>query len=216
MAYYYGPLKIMVDSLRINLKSSLELYIWEKGKIEVLNPKRKLNNMKIKELKKNLHILSEEELIRLIVELYKKNEENKELIGSKFDPNMVMEAFEKYKKQIVEEFYPPNDVPRYPKYSNLRRSLKNFKDVSSDQELIADLMLTHVEKGVEYTNEYGDIDEKFYNNIESTYLRLLKHLKKHDLLAEYKDVCLEIVTATENIGWGFHDELTDIYHEFYG
>lgn len=171
--------------------------------------------MKIRELKENLHILSEEELIQLIVELYKKNQENKELIGSKFDPNVVIEAFEKYKKQIVEEFYPPNDVPRNPRYSNLRRSLKKFKDISSDPELIADLMLTHVEKGVEYTNEYGDIDEKFYNNIERTYLNLLKHLSKHNLLAEYKDRCLEIVTGTDGIGWGFHDEITDLYCEFY-
>lgn len=159
--------------------------------------------------------LSKEELIRLLVELYKKNQENKELIGSKFDPNVEIIVFEKYKEQIIEEFFPSSDLPKYPRYSNLRRALKNFKDISSDPELIADLMITHVENGVEFTNTYGDIDEKFYNNIERTFLNLLKHLSKHDLLAEYKDRCLKIVTETSGIGWGFHDEITDLYSEFY-
>lgn len=77
-------------------------------------------------------------------------------------------------------------------------------------------MIVHVESGVEYTNEYGDIDERFYDNIERTYLNLLKHLSKNNLLAEYKDQCLNIVNETAGIGWGFHDELTDLYYEFYG
>jgi hypothetical protein len=171
--------------------------------------------MKLTDLKKNLNKLSKEELIRLLVELYKNNQKNKELIGSKFDPNVEIIVFEKYREEIVEEFFPSSGQPEYPRYSNLRRALKNFKDISSDPELTADLMITHVEKGVEFTNTYGDIDEKFYDNIERTFLNLLKHLSKHDLLTEYKYRCLEIVTETNDIGWGFHDEITDLYYEFY-
>lgn len=173
-------------------------------------------SMKLTDLKKKLNDLSKEELIQLLVEVYKKRKDSKELIESKFDPGLELIALEKYKMQIRDEFFPPSGRPEYPRFSNLRRALKNFKDISSNPELIAELMIVHVENGVEYTNEYGDIDERFYDNIERTYLNLLKHLSKNNLLAEYKDQCLNIVNETAGIGWGFHDELTDLYYEFYG
>lgn len=47
------------------------------------------------------------------------------------------------------------------------------------------------------------------------FLNLLKHLSNHNLITEYKDRCLNIVNETRGIGWGFHDEITDLYFEFY-
>ncbi len=47
----------------------------------------------------------------------------------------------------------------------MRTALKNFRDISTNHELITELMMTHVEEGVAFTNEYGDIDERFYDNI---------------------------------------------------
>jgi len=32
---------------------------------------------------------------------------------------------------------------------------------------------------------------------------------------QFKDRALEIVNETENIGWGFHDYLGDVYYEHY-
>lgn len=34
-------------------------------------------------------------------------------------------------------------------------------------------MLYYVEKGVEFTNNYGDIDQSFYSSIESMYERVI-------------------------------------------
>lgn len=170
--------------------------------------------MKLTDLKTQLNNLSKDELIQLIVEVFKKRKDSREVIESKFDPEIVIIALEKYKKQIIDEFFPEKGLPRL-RYSYMRSALKNFKDISSDPELIAELMITHVENGVDFTNEYGDIDEQFYDNIAGMYLKLLKHLSRYNLLAEYKDRCLEIVNETKDIGWGFHDELFDLYHEFY-
>lgn len=170
--------------------------------------------MKLTDLKKNLNNLSKEELLALLIEVYKKRSDSKELIESKFDSDMEIIAFEKYKKQIENEFFPERGLPTL-RYSNMRSALKNFKDISSDPELIAELMFSHVENGVNFTNEFGDIDEKFYDNISRMYLNLLKHLSRNNLLSEYKDRCFKVVTETNDIGWGFHDEITDLYGEFY-
>lgn len=170
--------------------------------------------MKLTVLKKNLNNLSKAELVTLLIEVYKKRRDSKELIESKFDSDMEIISLEKYKKQIENEFFPEKGLPTL-RYSNMRSALKNFKDISSDPDLIAELMLCHVENGVNFTNEYGDIDERFYDNMSRMYFNLLKHLSKNNLLSKYEDRCYNIVTETNDIGWGFHDEIKDLYDEFY-
>ena len=77
------------------------------------------------------------------------------------------------------------------------------------------MLLYYVECGVELTNEFGDIDENFYTSIENAYGTSLELMSKKGILSKYKDRALEIVNETENIGWGFHDYLGDVYYEYY-
>lgn len=76
-------------------------------------------------------------------------------------------------------------------------------------------MLTYVESGVYCTNEFGDIDEPFYNSMESMYESALKYLVQEDLLHEFQNRAEDIVTKTSGCGWGFHDGLNDLYHDYY-
>ena len=80
------------------------------------------------------------------------------------------------------------------------------------QRLI-DLMLYYVECGVEFTNDYGDIDENYYLSLERAYRDSLYLIDKHLLHDTFKDRALKVVHDTENIGWGFHDTLGDFYCE---
>ncbi len=169
--------------------------------------------MKLTEIKEKLNDLSKSELVKIIVELYQKSPENIELIGSKFNSDYEKIAFEKYKKQIIDEFFPERGDGKL-RYSNMRKALKNFKDISKNPKFIAELMMIHVEYGVKFTNEYGDIDEKFYNNIAGMYSKLLDYLNKNDIISDYKKRCYEIYEKTNNIGWGFHDEMGELYYEY--
>ncbi|MFV9677365.1 MAG: DUF6155 family protein [Methanosarcinales archaeon] len=171
--------------------------------------------MKLKEIKEHLSVLPRHELEKMIVELYKKNQESRELIELKFNPASEIDAFEKYKKQIIYEFFPDRGFGKL-RYSVMRKALKNFTDLSKNHELIADLMMTHVESGVKFTNEYGDINERFYDNIAGMYMKVLRYITKHDLKADFKMRCKAVVMDTKGIGWGFHDELDDLYSEYYG
>ncbi len=76
-------------------------------------------------------------------------------------------------------------------------------------------MLTYVETGVIFTNEFGDIEDGFYSSMETTYLAALTLMKKESLLDKFKDRASKVVSDTSGIGWGFHDSLADIYSEFY-
>jgi len=167
--------------------------------------------MKITELKNKIASLSRAELEALMLQLYRKNSECKELIEAKFDPELEARAFEKYKKQIASEFFPDRGFGRL-RYSVMRKALKNFRESSTNHELVAELMMTHVEKGVEFTNEYGDIDERFYDNIAGMYAKALRYISDHNLHTKFKQRCQAVVDQTKGIGWGFHDELHDLYH----
>jgi hypothetical protein len=50
-----------------------------------------------------------------------------------------------------------------------RKAVSDYKKVSASKFGLADVMLYYVEMGVQFTNAYGDIDEAFYNSMESMY-----------------------------------------------
>ena len=77
------------------------------------------------------------------------------------------------------------------------------------------MLLHFVECGVELTNTYGDINENFYTSVENTYDKALQIIDKNGLLEKFKARALKIIIDTENIGWGFHDYLEELYYEHY-
>ncbi len=76
-------------------------------------------------------------------------------------------------------------------------------------------MLFYVETDVRFTNEFGDIDDPFYNSIASVYLQALTLMAKEKILGKFSDRAKVVVDDTRNIGWGFHDELSSVYSDFY-
>lgn len=76
-------------------------------------------------------------------------------------------------------------------------------------------MLFYVATGVDFTNDFGDIDEAFYSNLETTFVSALKLMEKEDLLEKFAERVSTIVNETDGIGWGFHDSMCEIYWEFY-
>lgn len=76
-------------------------------------------------------------------------------------------------------------------------------------------MLFYVETGVEFTNDFGDIDEGFYSSLETTYVSALTLMRKENFLDKFAHRAGKIVSDTNGIGWGFHDYLADVHHKFY-
>ena len=87
--------------------------------------------------------------------------------------------------------------------------------LEASKELLSELMLFYTETGVKFTNEFGDIDESFYNSLTSVYSNALTLMHKENILDKFANRAKKIVDETNGIGWGFHDDLEDIYAEFY-
>ena len=115
-------------------------------------------------LKKYLKTLTKEELINHIIELDKKYKPVQEYYQLYLN-NDVEAVLNKYKKQIEYEFYPARGEPKM-RLSVARKAVTDAQKLGFPPEAMADLMLFYVETGVEFTNDYGDIDEPFYNSME--------------------------------------------------
>ena len=168
--------------------------------------------MSINNVKKELKKLDKDKLIDLVVDLYRKNKSVKEFFDYYVNPN-ERELFNKYRDRIFEAFYPKRGF----KYSlkNGKQAISDFKKIGSSPELLADLMLFYVETGVRFINDFGDIDEGFYSSLETTYVAALKLMSKEDLLDKFAERAGKVVRDTNNIGWGFHDYVADVYFNFF-
>lgn len=164
------------------------------------------------QIKKQLQKLDKDKLIDLISELYKKDKFVKEFLSFQINQD-EKGLFEKYRNKVYEAYFPKRGYKL--KLREAKQAISEFKKFNPPVQLVADLMLFYVETGVKFSNEFGDIDEKFYLSLANTYNAALKFIQKENLLESFADRAGCIVSDSSHFGWGFHDDLRDIYDEFY-
>ena len=170
-----------------------------------------MKEISLKNLKEYLKQRSKEELINEISGLFTKFEYVKDYYQTKLGQNDV-QVLQKYKDIIEDEFFPTRGFGK-ARLSVARKAVSDYQKVSGSKESLADIMIFFVEMGVQYTNSYGDINESFYNSMESMYARAIKFITEHKLQKMFESHCRKIVEDTVNIGWGFHDGLSNLYYE---
>ena len=162
--------------------------------------------------RKYLNTKSDKELVDEIVDLFKLSSKVKEYYNLKVKPDNEEEMLKDYKKIVEEQFFPSRG-DSVLNYRVLRNAISDFKKLSTKLENIADLMLTYVENGVEFTNTYGDIDETFYNNIARMYDKTVQYIIENDLGSKYQKRCQNAMVMSQDIGWGFGIEMENIYYD---
>lgn len=170
--------------------------------------------MKIKDLKQYLDTRSREQLIAEIGDMFSKIDSVRDYYQSKLNLGYSAEVAEKYKSIIKHEFFPARGLGR-AQLSVARKAVSDYRKVSDSKFGVADVMLYYVEIGVQFTDTYGDIDEAFYNSMESMYERAVKYIVQHSMRGQFEKRCRTIVADTSEMGWGFHDGLSYIYEEHF-
>lgn len=175
-----------------------------------------MKKISLTQLKKELKTYKTEELISIIVDCYNLSDDVKKYILVKFEPeNSLEQLFEEAKTKILHEFYPNRGEPKL-RLSQAKKAITEFNKLCNDQVKTIELMIYYVEQGVEFTNDYGDINEQFYYSMELMYQNVLNKIRSErgkDIYNLYRDRLEAIVNNTSNIGWGFHDQLAEMYYE---
>ena len=168
------------------------------------------NSPSLTTLKQHLKNCSKEELINDISELFKKFDLVKDYYQAKLSPQEEIQIAAKYKKIIENEFFPARGLGR-ARLLVAKKAISEYRKISKNPVSAADIMFFYVEQGVRFTNEYGDIDESFYNSMESMYEKAVEWTIKYKIKNLFQERCKRIVQDTSDIGWGFYDALSDIY-----
>ena len=168
--------------------------------------------MNVTELKQYLMSLDQSTIVGEVVELFRNFDMVKDYYETKLNPESASTILEKHKDTITHEFFPKRGFGK-ARLSVARKAVLDFKKVSKNPNQVIDLMLHYVEVGCRFTDEYGDIDEPFYNSMESMYESALKFIVKNEAQQQHCQRCRQIAkNATE--GWGFRDQLEGLFENY--
>ena len=164
----------------------------------------------LNQLKQYLKTISQEEANTDITELFKRFPAVKEYSQIKLYPQAETEVLAKYKKIIEDEFFPVRGFGK-ARLSIAKKAISDYRKVCNNEVDTIDIMLFYVEQGVKFTLAYGDIDEAFYASMEGMYEKALSAMTELDSKHIFEQRSRKIVTDTSEIGWGFHDTLSEIF-----
>jgi hypothetical protein len=162
------------------------------------------------QIKKELLGYEKSDLLEIIEKLYNSSSSAKALLLGVVDQSASLQALEAPAIKAIEKaFDPPRGYPTC-KTGEARRATMEFVKAAPLKDGY-EMMLLYVKSGIKCTLQYGDIDEPFYNSIESMWLSCLKTaLKLPDPSSEQKRL-KAVVESASGIGWGFSDQMLDYF-----
>ena len=164
-------------------------------------------------IKPKLAALQPPELIEVIKSLFDQSPDNRLFLTSKLAPETIGAAvLEPYKKRIVVQFFPSRGFGKL-NLKEARQAIRDYRKATSDTAGTLELMMTYVENGTAFTNEYGDIDDAFYNSLMSVLEEIAEILKSpygRHLYPEFSDRLSDLYSKAADIGWGYGDNVREI------
>lgn len=156
--------------------------------------------------------MDKSEIIKMVLELYSARKEAKEYLDFYAEPNEG-QKLEEYKHIIREEFYPSRNREPKTRFSVCRKALSDFKKLKPSEDSVAELMVFYMENACQFTYDYGDMWEQFYDSVESNFDKTLRHIVLYDLWDKYDSRIKQCLRWASPCGWGFPDALNDMYEE---
>ena len=150
-------------------------------------------------------------LLTLVKHLYETAPGNRDLIEARCQAEEGGKALEKYRAKVVEQFFPARGDGKL-KLGEARQTIRAYRKATSNLAGTVELLLTFVENGARFTHEYGDIDERFYDSVESALEELAALLRgaAREMYPQFRDRLAKVEQMTDGIGWGFQDFVGDV------
>ena len=163
-------------------------------------------------IKKLLQSMTKSEIIEMVLELYSARKEAKEYLEFYACPD-EKGKLEEYKSIIREEFYPKRRREPQIRFSVCRKAVADFKKLKPSADALADLMVSYMEWATQFTHDYGDMWEQYYDSVESNFDKTVKYIATNGLWEKYDKRLQQCVEWSSGCGWGFADAIGDMYEE---
>ncbi len=150
-------------------------------------------------------------LLALVKDLYDASSSNRDFLHARAQVEAGDgTALEKYRRTIIEQFYPPRGFGKL-KLAEARKAIRDYRRATGNLAGTIELMLTYVETGTQFTRDYGDINEAYYNSLESVLREMTQLLRKDGpaLYPQFRERIQRLEAHADHIGWGYGDALRD-------
>jgi hypothetical protein len=165
------------------------------------------------DVKESIASLDTSELIQLIASLYKLSKSNRDFLHARF--SIGDDPIAPYKKIIDDCMFP--DVMRNKpiQISIAKKAIGEYSKAVGVPKGEAELMTYFVECGNNFTVQFGDIDESFYDALLRMYEQAIKKVLSLPVQEQYefRERLRTIMVTSDGIGWGYHDGLCAQYCE---
>lgn len=168
--------------------------------------------MGLRDVKKELEQLDQEELIHHISELYKKHKAVKEYFDFFANPDED-ELLEQFKGRIHEGFYPKTG--KKLKVYKARKAINDFKKLAYSAEKVAALLIYFTQVSTVYAREHKLKTEAFYVRIENSFEAALKHMQQNMILEQFKEENDSLVERCLPMPWNCHQHMKSLFEEYY-
>lgn len=171
-----------------------------------------------KELKLYLKSKSQDELIKQIIELFTRVDQVKDFYSIRLNPELNdVPIQQKYKEEIRNAIIPQSerDFRNTPNLERAEKIISEYKRVAASNSGVIEIYLYYVQTVIDFINEFGDIDEDFYESMEIKFEESLKLIIKDGLEDIFKEDCQRIIDEAEGIGYGSFDELNYNFEQYF-
>jgi hypothetical protein len=150
-------------------------------------------------------------LLALIKDLHDTSAANRDFLQARFQAeDSTGAALEKYRQRIVEQFFPQRGEGKL-KLAEARKAIRDYRKATGNIMGTIDLMLTFVENGTDFTRQFGDINEAYYNSLESVMNEMVQLLWKEgaECYPRFRERIRHLESQADQIGWGYGDYLRE-------
>lgn len=126
------------------------------------------------------------------------------------------EALHETARRRIEESFFATDTwgtPQTPNMMVAARPIADYRQRTGDIQGTLDLMLAFVEAGTRFTNQYGDIDEPFYEGLELMLADFRDLLLANPACYAEGDLAQRVIELGREagwLGWGYGDYVTEV------
>jgi hypothetical protein len=170
------------------------------------------------QIEKSLRELPADEVIDLMKGLHNLSPQNKAWLTAKLLPvAQDTKYLEDCRRKVINYVYRPTaGLPSDPRFREAKKVIAEYRKSTSDLRGTLDLMLTYIERGHQFTLDFGDIDEPFYTTLENMLERFSLELRRSPAkyeLYEFFEPRLMAIRKRTNIGWGYGDFVRETIQE---
>lgn len=163
-----------------------------------------------RDVKKVLQQQEKDQLIGLIQDLHKLSTTNADFMHARLMDGNAVQSLDPYKKRIKQAISPAQPWKHKVQLREGRKAISDYKKASGDVRGVLTLMGYYLQCGNDFTLEYGDIDETFYDSLCS----MLDQVKKQLIAEDNHQLAAELIPLLEHefqridgqMGWGYPDE----------